>query len=103
MLASRLGFPRAAVNQKNVLKTIVIVVKKASALTIDVDQILALFVPIDNLVRQTSLASDICEDWHVSGVINCPRRRIGLPPRAAYHGDGEQNSETVFETHEETR
>src|ERR1700675_1727093 len=80
MPASRLQLPRGAVHQKNVLKTVVVVVKEASPLAIDINQIFAQLVPVDNLVRQSGLASDIRKDRQVSGVIYSRRRRVDLPP-----------------------
>src|ERR1700724_4521058 len=78
MLVSRLQLPRSAVYQKNVLKTVVVVVKETSPLAIDINQILAQFVPVDDLARQSSLASDIGKGGEVRGVIDSQRGRVDL-------------------------
>src|SRR4029077_20468900 len=94
MLASRLQLSRSAVYQKNVLKTVVVVVKETGPLAIDVNQILAELVPVDDLAGQAGLASDIPKDGKVSGVIDSRRRRVDLPRCIAHQdSDGGEKAE----------
>jgi hypothetical protein len=88
MPVSRLQLPRSAVYQKNVLKTVVVVVKETSPLTIDINQILAQFVPVDDLARQSGLASDIGKDGKVKGVIDSQRGRGDLARSTARQDSG---------------
>ena len=94
MLASRLQLPRGAVYQKNILKTVVVVVKEASPLAIDINQIFAQLVPVDNLVGQSGLARDIGKGEAVGAMIGSRRRRVDLPRRIAHQdSDGDEKAD----------
>src|SRR6185369_3856605 len=88
MLVSRLQLSRSAIYQKNVLKTVVVVVKEANPLAIDIYQILAQFVPVDDLARQSGLASDIGKDGKMRGVIDSQRRWVDLARSPARQDSG---------------
>ena len=61
-----LRLARRTVDQENVLITVVVVIKKACALPVHLLQVLAHFVPADDLHVQTGSLSDVRENRHGS-------------------------------------
>src|SRR5438552_2399083 len=88
-----LRLARRTVDQENVLITVVVIIQKACALPVHLLQVLAHFVPADDLHVQTGSLSDIRESRQgearaIEGLVR--RLDWGPNPRCDYHNGSEQ-------------
>ena len=77
-----LAFPRGAIDEVNVLITVVVIVKESCTLSVDVDQVLCDLIPADDLEVESGLLGDVRENRESS--FRVAGRKSRIPPHPAH-------------------